>query len=299
MKADPRYAIFAARAVFDERLTAIDVRVLAALGTETDRQGWVRMSQGEIADRLNVHRVSINRCVKRLVEFGYVQHVTQTLSKMGKTASLYRVLTDLSAPEVVIEAAEPATDAMLHKATSVPSDVTTDVATHVTTDVTTDVAATHTDVTLGLQHIRPVIPPSETSSLQCPKEPVVEKTRGKRLPASWQPRQDELIFGIAGGLTEAEVNGCAAHFRDHFEASTLATARKLDWDKAFRNWLRTAISDAKRGRRPVSITTTQGQSGNWSPERRMQHFLETGEWRPHWGPKPDGDLFSASAGAAK
>lgn len=287
MKHDPRYAIFSARAVFDTRLTAIDVRILAALGTEGERQGWVQMSQGEIAERLSVHRISINRSVKRLVELGYLQHVTQSVPGLGKVASLYRVITDLPAPEAVMEAAEEASsDPMLHKATSLE----TDVAPHVTTHV----AKPDTHVAPELQHKRSVSPSSQATLVQSPQSPAGRKAQGRRLPADWRPRTDEVTFGVNGGLTEAEVHGCAEHFRDHFEASTRPTARKSNWDQAFRNWLRTAISDARRGRRPVVVGL--GKSGEWSQERRLSHFRETGEWFDRWGPRPD--LFQAMGGAA-
>jgi hypothetical protein len=41
----------------------------------------------------------------------------------------------------------------------------------------------------------------------------------------------------------------ADHMRDWAASSPKAV--KLDWDRTFRNWLRTTISDANRGRRPV------------------------------------------------
>ena len=39
-------------------------------------------------------------------------------------------------------------------------------------------------------------------------------------------------------LDRAEVLACVEAFRDHWTASTVKTAVKLDWDAAFRTWLR-------------------------------------------------------------
>lgn len=264
MSSDPRYTIFAARAVFDPELNARDVRVLAALGTFTDRQGWCFPSQRLIADRLGASRPRVNESIKTLVKCGYVQAVKQDRDDGGKTVSLYRVLMDISAPEAV-EAAAQAIDAERNsaKAPHVPP-----------ADMGTSASGT------------PHVPPADIELTPLELTPIPplppRGSRGTRLPAAWKPRPDELRFGADGGLSEAEVLACAAHFRDHFEASSKANARKSNWDLAFRNWLRTAISDARRGRRPVVVGVTDAAE----IDRRHRLFEHNGTWRPEWGAPP-------------
>lgn len=93
--ADPRYSIFAARAVFDPRLTATDVRVLAALGTYSNKQGWCNPKQATIATRVGVSRTTVTASMKRLLETGYLEVQPQVVSGRGQTANNYRVILDL------------------------------------------------------------------------------------------------------------------------------------------------------------------------------------------------------------
>lgn len=93
--ADPRYSLFAARAVFDPRLTATDVRVLAALGTYTNKQGWCNPKHATIAIKTGVSRATVVASMKRLAETGYVQTVKQVVAGRGQIASKYRVILDL------------------------------------------------------------------------------------------------------------------------------------------------------------------------------------------------------------
>lgn len=93
--ADPRYSLFAARAVFDPRLTATDVRVLAALGTYTNKQGWCNPKQATIAVRVGVSRTTVTAAMKRLLETGYLEVQAQVVAGRGQTANNYRVILDL------------------------------------------------------------------------------------------------------------------------------------------------------------------------------------------------------------
>lgn len=267
MSADPRFTIFAARAVFDETLTATDVRVLAALGTFTDRQGWCFPSQGLISDRIGAERATVNRSVKKLVKAGYVQAVRQARDDGGKGVSLYRVLMDISAPEAV-EAAAQVIDAE-RNSTDTPHVSSEHIP--MCRENTTHVSSEHIELT-PLELTTPLNPP--------------KGARGVRLPAGWKPRAEEIQFGQAGGLSGAEIEACAAHFRDHFEASSKANARKSNWDLAFRNWLRTAISDARRGRRPVVVAAAPAGGIDW-PAFIARWKANPGHWPSTLGPKPD------------
>lgn len=290
MSQDPRYTLFAARAVFDERLSPFDVRTLAALGTYSDKQGWCFPSQGEIARRCSMSRQSVNSSIKRLVEHGYVQ-ATQQVTERGQQVSIYRVLLDLSAPESALSAAgEPPAQvidfAAVHEADTRVSMSATGTTNSVCEDKTTTTGAppvNHIDSRVSAPVDTPCQPPltaildrARESHLNIPKE---EKKRATRLPATWTPRIEEIGFGRQGGLSEDEVNAAAEHMRDWAASSPKAV--KLDWDRTFRNWLRTTISDAKRGRRPVVSAVSPAEL-----ERRRKLYEFDGTWVDAWGPKP-------------
>lgn len=96
--ADPRYSLFAARAVFDPRLTATDVRVLAALGTYTNKQGWCHPKQETIALRVGLKRPTVVVAIKRLANLGYLELQAQTAPGRGRTTNKYRVKLDIEEP---------------------------------------------------------------------------------------------------------------------------------------------------------------------------------------------------------
>lgn len=254
MSSDPRYTIFAARAVFDDRLTAMDVRVLAALGTFTDRQGWCKPSQTTIAKRIGSNRTWVNASIKRLVDAGYVQAVKQARESGAQTVNLYRVLMDMTAPEAAVDAASTGEIIELwpvqHSDTPLSAGQTGRNVGGAQASSTQDVAPPVSG---------PDTPPSAPADTPCLSQqtqniPIEhsQKKRATRLPSTWTPHQGEISFGVAGGLSEPEVHSAADHMRDW--AASSPKASKLDWDKTFRNWLRTTISDAKRGKRPIVST---------------------------------------------
>lgn len=91
-----RYSIFAARAVFDvENVTATELRVLAALGTYTNDEGWCYPNQTTLAERLKLTRQTISGAIKKLVEKGYIEKEVRTAKGRGKVGYNYRVILDL------------------------------------------------------------------------------------------------------------------------------------------------------------------------------------------------------------
>jgi len=90
----PRYSIIPANAVWDRRLTHTDLRVLTALGSYTDKQGWCFPSQQEVADKVGVHRQKVCSAIKVLIDCGYVMSRPRTDPKRGKIGCEYRVVID-------------------------------------------------------------------------------------------------------------------------------------------------------------------------------------------------------------
>lgn len=97
---DRRYSIIPARAVTDERIERGDLRVLAYLGTFTDKLGWCFLAQGTIADALNCGRSTVQRSLTRLVDAGWVQVKAATVSGRPHACHAYRVVMDNDDPAI-------------------------------------------------------------------------------------------------------------------------------------------------------------------------------------------------------
>jgi biotin operon repressor len=278
---DPRYTLFAARAVFDDQLTARDVRVLAALGTYTDRQGWCYPSQSTLAKRLGTGRTHINASLKALERCGYLQTVKQVKESGAQTVNLYRVLMDISAPEAAEAVANAAILPVPHMDTTLSAGGTGRDVAPLVAKQTQDIDPLSAGGTPPCQPAGQPLSSRRDTELY-PLELTPGKKRASRLPATWTPRIEEIQFGTVGGLSEAEVMAAADHMRDW--AASSPKASKLDWDSTFRNWLRTTISDAKRGRRPV----VSASAPDYAVALRIWDKSDQKFWdRDKYGPAPN------------
>ncbi|WP_370372560.1 helix-turn-helix domain-containing protein [Henriciella pelagia] len=89
-----RYSIIPSAAIEDDRLTPLDLRVLAVIGTFLGKDLVCWPSQSTIAEKAKCTRQSVNLSVKKLSELGYLE-VIQTASKGMKKALKYRVILDV------------------------------------------------------------------------------------------------------------------------------------------------------------------------------------------------------------
>lgn len=95
----PRLSIIPAAAVFDLDLSPLDLRVLAVIGTHTNRQGWAMLKAKTIGNRLGgVHERTVRKSVKVLAAAGYVE------VKRRRTYSEFKVDLNFEGPEVPKEA---------------------------------------------------------------------------------------------------------------------------------------------------------------------------------------------------
>jgi hypothetical protein len=76
--------------------------------------------------------------------------------------------------------------------------------------------------------------------------------RGHRLPEDWTVSDAGRAFAAEQGLDADRV---AEAFRDYWLAATGATARKLDWDAAYRTWCRRQADNGKPNMRVVQGET--------------------------------------------
>lgn len=89
-----RLTIFQAAAVDDPRLGHAAFRVLAALGTYSDREGWCYPSQPTVAKRLGITRQAVAKSLGHLASLGYLEIHHQHDERGAQKASRYRLLLD-------------------------------------------------------------------------------------------------------------------------------------------------------------------------------------------------------------
>jgi biotin operon repressor len=86
-------SIIPARAIDDKRLSPECLRVLATIGTYSNRDGWCFPSQTTIGNRLGVTRSAINMQIKHLVKCGYIEK-QERYKDNAQISSLYRIIFD-------------------------------------------------------------------------------------------------------------------------------------------------------------------------------------------------------------
>jgi len=66
---------------------------------------------------------------------------------------------------------------------------------------------------------------------------VGKKSRGSRIPESWQP-DPTLIAWAADKRPDLDLRTVVESFRDYWQAKSGKDATKRDWDATFRSWVR-------------------------------------------------------------
>lgn len=94
---DARLTTADGRMADDLRLKGLHFRIMAHVGRQNHRRGWLRVSQTELAERWQCHRVALNRAFKQLVEWSYL--LQQTQEEAGESFCLYKVALDGEADE--------------------------------------------------------------------------------------------------------------------------------------------------------------------------------------------------------
>jgi hypothetical protein len=89
--------------------------------------------------------------------------------------------------------------------------------------------------------------------------PTREAQSATRLPDGWQPKASTIEWAKR---SEPNVDLRREHekFTDHWLAAAGASARKRDWDAAWRNWIRRAADQSpRRGTSPTAASTTDAR----------------------------------------
>jgi hypothetical protein len=92
-------SILQSAAIDDIRMGASDLRILVALGTYADAEGWCWPKQKAIADRLGVKRQAVSKSLLHLAEYGYIEiHEQHDEATGSQIQSRYRILLDYVLP---------------------------------------------------------------------------------------------------------------------------------------------------------------------------------------------------------
>ena len=106
-----RFCVLPSRVISDSRMTSMThLRVLMALCTFTDKNGWAFPSRRVLGEQVNVSVARVSQCIGDLRDWGYIEvHAQSRTSDGGQTANRYRVLFDVGAPAEL--PADPVSDA--------------------------------------------------------------------------------------------------------------------------------------------------------------------------------------------
>lgn len=89
-----RLSVIPAVAFEDPRLLPSDIKVLGTLGSFLNRDYEAWPSQGLIAERARLDRKTVNRALRKLVDFGYVRASAKYPNAKMKSVMKYRVIMD-------------------------------------------------------------------------------------------------------------------------------------------------------------------------------------------------------------
>jgi hypothetical protein len=104
--------------------------------------------------------------------------------------------------------------------------------------------------------------------------------RAGRLPKNWKPSEALITFGVNLDMAHTAVTQEADKFIDHWHAASGPNAVKVDWDAAFRNWLRNAVKfDQARAQPRLSVVSASHQPRKTKDERTLDVFAEFAEMR--------------------
>lgn len=242
---DPRVSMFAARAVFDLRLNATDIRVLGVFGANLSGQGWGVANQARIAESLGVKRPTINASIKRLVACDYLEMRGRIGGKGERITSLYRVRLDTpEGAELLNGLIDPPVSPTDRGCQ--PSGQAQDVVCATakqTQDTPPPVSPTDTPC-------QPRDTAREEDILSTDRAECISIPRGKR--ADKKTRFDRRWTSLAPGSREYAskhdfLNGSADALFEDFRTYHMAKGSVMaDWQAAWRMWVRNAVKFRER-----------------------------------------------------
>jgi hypothetical protein len=104
-----------------------------------------------------------------------------------------------------------------------------------------------------------------------------------RISEKWQPSPEGREFALSRGFSASEIDDEVVLFRNHYIDKPGKTAKRLDWDRPFQDWIVRAgrwKSEASPKKRPADRAALDW---DWHVDR----YRTGGMWIPTLGPAPD------------
>ena len=250
-----RFAAVPTAALDDERIEALHIRVLTALCSYADKDGWCRVGQEEVAGRARTVPARVSQCIGDLVKWGWVRR-----QRIGKKAvNVYQVLMDcafdasIQMPDEQERIAPTANHVTCQPGKSnLPQEQITLAPT--ANPIGTPFSNTVLNTVEAPQAVPAPIPAEQPKRAAQPRS----AARGSRIPSNWTPTPKDYAFASSEGLTREEINREADRFRDYWTAASGRTACKLDWEATWRNWLRSDFRKPSRASVAKAVNAPRG-----------------------------------------
>lgn len=128
----------------------------------------------------------------------------------------------------------------------------------------------------------PEIPPKKISNPPITPDTLRVSTpkRGKRLPDDYNPPENLWEKAKSLGLDVETLKFETSAFRDHFLASSGPRAVKLDWDRAWLNWMREAFRRRSKRQPKPYLKALPGGQPRFRPEPPK---ISQEEWKTRRG----------------
>lgn len=273
-----RFAILPAHAADDPELSALELRVLIAIGRHLNRENEAWPSQTLLAERLGKTRESINRAIRVLRERGYLKIEHTKRADGGNGAAVYQVVLEPDVVPVFSSDAERhrgGSDAERQEGSDVPASHAKELPNRTQSSVSNE---TGEDADL-FGDSKPKKPPSE-SKAQAEEDPY------KRLifTAGLKLLTDQgMGEGQARGFLAAQIRVIGTA-----ELANAITACERAKPGDAKSWLVAAVkARAKKAGVPTTGKAPTEAERDAILNRRFAEFAANGRWMLHYGPRPD------------
>lgn len=199
------------------KLPATQKLVLICLSEFTDDSGRCFPSIGTIAERTGLNPRSVRRAVSELEKVGLLTRSFCTGKRTDYTINpCHRITPDRESP--LTESTIPLTESTL----------TPDRGVNITTK----------------NHQEPPIKRLVSAADAAPTE---RTKKGSRLSTEWKLPMAWGRWAVDNGMDAETVRANADVFRDYWVSKSGAAATKNDWEATWRNWVRKAMQDKRKG----------------------------------------------------
>lgn len=267
----PRLFIGPGRAAADQRLSALEFRILAILGTYTDREGWCWPSQKLLADGSGAARPTVSTALQKLQKLGYIEITPRLDGPRGKVGNMYLVKLD---PKATSDGAHPMSaeddigksdigtapsDVIPsgHRKTarpmSSPADIAKDEGPQTQTllptvgesEVTGSTPAPSAGLGLGAVYEKlggalpagplPPLSPEKPSRRSGGKKSTASSAKPRvPLNEAWPLSEKGRAFARERGFDDGQIESMFARFREYH---LMHDSRFADWSAAWRTWV--------------------------------------------------------------